>query len=263
MSRPRMGNGIRIVRSWRATSQLSGDHRFSPQVSWQPNGKGNQRQFCNSFCQREGKDTYCSSEDERLFPVVRLWRNFSLELFQTMLYNLKPDSLYIMRSTRLSLRESHYKRWKYHSKSKRMERTGWHSLCTTDWCLGLSQPGAGLPGPSPQPWVLTAHWCWAFQWFPTTFPRKPNLLTRACRDQHHLAPAYTPGPSLPPTLHHDTPATLAFGKGANLSPTSNPLCLLTLPRWLNQQLLTWWLPPYISDLNLQFLPPVGLPCLPL
>lgn len=239
MSRPRMGNGIKIFRSWRATSQLSGDHRFSPQVSWQPKGKGNQRQFCNSFCQREGKDTYCSSEDGRLFPVVRLWRNFSLELFQTMLYNLKPDSFYIKRSTRLSLRESHYKRWKYHSKSRRIERTGWHSLCTTYWCLGLSQPGAGLPGPSPHPWALTVHWCWAFQWLPTTFPRKPNLLTRACRDQHHLAPVYTPDPSLPPTLHHDTPATLAFGKGANLSPTSNPLCLLTLPRWLDQQLLTW------------------------
>lgn len=71
---------------------------------------------------------------------------------------------------------------------------------------------------------------------------------------------------LPRLLHtHSAPphsTTLAVGKGANLSPTSNPFRLLTVQK-APPPAFTWWLPPSSSGLRLYSLPPTGLSCSPL
>lgn len=82
-------------------------------------------------------------------------------------------------STKLLLRESLYKRWKHYSKSGRTERTRWHGLNTSFWCLGLSQPGVGLPWLPPHPRALTlAIGAELFSGFPLLFQENATSLPR-------------------------------------------------------------------------------------
>lgn len=166
-------------------------------------------------------------------------------------------------STKLLLRESLYKRWKHYSKSGRTERTRWHGLNTSFWCLGLSQPGVGLPWLPPHPRALTlatgaelfsGFHCSSKKMQPPYHSLQRLALSGFCLFLRFLLPTHSASPHSSHT---------GLWERCSLSPTSNPLCLLTLLRGLHSQPFTWLLPPYSSSLNPQSLPPMGVPCLPL